>query len=883
MSLSVGARIGPYVIDGAIGAGGMGEVYRATDTNLARQVAVKVLPDAVAADPDRLARFDREARTLAALNHPNIAHVYGFERTDGTAALVMELVDGATLADRIGQGAVPLAEALPIARQVAEALEAAHDQGIIHRDLKPANIKVRPDGTVKVLDFGLAKALDPTRSGATAPGLSMSPTLTTPAMTAAGLILGTAAYMSPEQAKGRPVDRRTDVWAFGCVLYEMLTGRQTFPGDDVTEVLAAVVRADPDWTALPAATPRAIVTLLQRCLRKDQRQRLADLSAARLDIDDALAGGEATRGEAAPVRRRLAPMPMAAAAVALIGAGAILAWMLKPSPAPATQGPLRMQVTLPAADELDENARNLALSADGRMLAYIAVRDGVSRLYVRPIDAFDARVLDGTDGAYNPFFSPDGAWIGFIAQDKMKKIPVGGGAAQTLVGGLGVNAGAAWGADGTIVYAPSMIGEGGLWRIPAAGGTPTRVTTPDAARGEYSHRYPQFLPGGQAVLFTSLRGFGWDESNVEAVVLKTGERRMLVHGGQTGAYVPAGHLLYCRAGSMFDVPFDPVRLEVGDAKPVALADDVQQNFGPYGALYAVSRTGAIAYVPAPGGSRRFERQLVWVDRQGHRAPVGAPSRNYGDAALSPDGERIAVSIRAGTEDLWRYDLKRQLLTRLPGGEWSSETVTWSRDGRELAYRSNAAGRWQMYMLPEDGSAPQGPPLLTSPSTDIPTSFSPDGRTLAFNRLGGGTLYDIWTLPLDGDRQPRPFLETPANEQDPQFSPDGHWLAYFSDESGGPQVYVVPFPGPGPRIQISTDGGLAPQWNPRGGELFYQNGSRAMVVDVTTRGTFAAGRPRVLYDGPGGQVSPDGQRFLAIVGTVEDRPASAIDVMMQVLR
>jgi eukaryotic-like serine/threonine-protein kinase len=874
-----GSRLGPYEITAAIGAGGMGEVYQATDTSLKRQVAIKVLPDSLSADAERLARFQREAEVLAALNHPNIAHVYGLERAEGTTGLVMELVEGPTLADRIASGAIPISDALAIARQIADALEAAHDLGIVHRDLKPANIKVRPDGTVKVLDFGLAKAGASGLSDRHGIGIADSPTITSPAMTAAGMILGTAAYMSPEQAKGRPANRRADLWAFGCVLFEMLTGRQTFPGEDVTEILAAVIRGEPDWSLLPKDTPPAIETLLRRCLRKDPRQRLSDAATLRLDIDDEVAGRGAARPAAPQSAKTAVPKGLAVAAgVALLSVGALLSWTLKPGSSAPGPRPFQMQVTLPDTDVFDESANNLAVSPDGRTIVYVAVRDGVSRLHVRPLSAFEATAQPGTEGAFNPFFSPDSRWIGFFAQDKLKKISVDGGAALLIASDIGPSGGASWGDDGTIVFAPSAITAGfGLWRVPADGGTPVKLTTPDTATGEYSHRYPQVLPGGKAVLFTAISGFGWDESRIEALVLATGERRVLVRGGHTGRYAAGGHLLYYRAGSLFDVPFDPERLEASRARPASIADDVSQNYGPLGALYSVSRTNTLAYLPAAGGSRQFERHFAWIDRQGRSEPIAAPARNYDSPALSPDGQRVAVPIVSGLYELWIYDLTRMSLTRLGTGDSSSLTPVWSPDSRTVAYRNNRSGNWRVYARPADGSGPEQT-LTTGATNDVPLSWSLDGRTLMFSRLTGTAAYDLWTVSLDGDRQARPFVQSPASDNAGAFSPDGRWVAYTSNESGSYQVYVTSYPNHEGRWQISTDGGDVPQWNPKGGELFYSIGGQTMVADVTTGAAFSAGRPRVLYMGERGIVSPDGQRFLAVLGA-RLRQAREIKVMI----
>jgi serine/threonine protein kinase len=880
MRLQSGSRLGPYEIMATIGAGGMGEVYRAADTNLKRHVAIKVLPDAVAGDEERLVRFQREAEVLALLNHPNISQIYGLERSNGVTALVMELVEGPTLADRISHGAIPLPDALPIAKQIAEALEAAHDLGIVHRDLKPANIKIRPEGTVKVLDFGLAKAGAAGADGH-AVQLMNAPTVSSPEIaTTPGVILGTAAYMAPEQAKGRPADRRADMWAFGCVLYEMLTGQPAFSGENVTEVLAAVVRDEPDCSGLPKATPPAIETLIRRCLKKDPRQRLADASAARLDLDDALTGrAGASEDEPRGRRRRHAPFAVPLLIGVTLLAGSILGWTLRPQTPPSSGIPARLEISLPPGDQLDLFYNNVALSPDGRTVAYVASHEGVSRLYVRPLDSFEVSPLAGTDGAFHPFFSPDARWLGFFAQGKMKKIRVGGGAVQAIVD-AGPNGGASWGADGTIVYAPSAItGKAGLARVSDEGGEPTVVTTPDVAKGEYNHRYPQILPGGRAVLFTSLSGFGWDESRVEAVRLDTGERRLLVRGGHTGRYVPGGHLLYYRAGAIYAVRFDPDRLEVYGESPVAIADDALGNSGIVGAPLAISDKGSVAYVPAPAGRRQLERRLMWTDRQGRLEPLGAPVRNYSDRpVVSPDGRRVAVVIVSGTAELWVYDLARASLTPLTSDRSSSADPVWTPDSRRLAYRNNQTGSWSLYQRTVDGSEPEEP-LTTGQVNETPWSWSPNGRVLAFERWSSATGRDIYTLSLDGDRKPRPFLASPAREGAPQFSPDGRWVAYVSDESGGFQVYVAPYPGPGRRWQISMDGGDAPQWNPKGGELFYENGPQTMVVNVKTGTTFNAGKPRVLYVGPLGRVAPDGQRFLTNVGVVPSQPPRTIRMIL----
>jgi serine/threonine protein kinase/Tol biopolymer transport system component len=877
MPIGTGAHLSSYEILALIGAGGMGEVYKAHDTKLGRDVAIKVLPEAFAHDAERLARFQREAKMLAALNHPNIATIYGLEQSNGTSYLVMELVSGETLADHIKRdGAFPIEEALKIGVQIAEALEAAHEKGIIHRDLKPANVKVTPDGKVKVLDFGLAKAF----AGDVADSNpSQSPTLSAVA-TMQGVLLGTAAYMSPEQARGKVVDKRTDIWAFGCVLYELLTGKQAFEGEDITEILATVVKTEPEWNRLPEGTPPAIRMLLRRCLRKNRHERFQDAADVRIEIEEALANPAVTRVNAIPERgwRRTLPLsttaPIAATLLIVVG---ILGWTLKPAPPSPSLNPAHVQIVLPPGDRLSTVNTELALSTDGTKLAYIAIHEGVQQVYVRALDAQEAQAIPGTEGAFNPFFSPDGQWIGFFAQGKMKKVPVGGGAPLTLCDAGSTSGGASWGPDGTIVFSPSaQAGTAGLSRVPAAGGEAKVLTTPDIAKGEYSHRYPQILPDGKAVLFTALNGFGWDESRVELLRLDTGERRVLIRGGHTGRFLPTGQLIYYRSGALLAVPFDLARLEVTSNTHVTVADGVLQSGGAVGAAYAVSAASVLAYIPAV--ARQFEQRLVWVDRQGKIEPLAAPTRAYFQrAALSPDGQQVAVSITSGTDELWLYDLQRGSLTRLASEQASTLDPVWTPDGRRIAYRSNRTGNWNLYWRPVDGSGSEER-LTTSDHNEMPFSWSPDGKVMAFTETNP-TTSDIWMLPLESDRKPQPFLKTRFTNFGPHFSPDGRWLAYASDESGGTQVYVQPYPGPGRKWQISIDGGNAPEWNPKGRELFYRNGDKTMVVDVTTSPTFSAGKPRVLYDGPAGVVSPDGQRFLAVQAVEPERPPTQINIAL----
>ncbi|MGB6198463.1 MAG: protein kinase [Candidatus Acidiferrales bacterium] len=870
--LMPGTKLGPYEIVAPVGAGGMGEVYRARDTRLGRDVAIKVLPETFARDIERLSRFQREAKMLASLNHPNIATIHGFEQSNGTSYLVMELVPGETLQQQIArEGPLPLEEALGICGQIAEALEAAHEKGIIHRDLKPANVKVTPEGRVKVLDFGLAKAFAGDESSGDP---SNSPTLSV-AATIQGVILGTAAYMSPEQAKGKSVDKRTDIWAFGCVLYELLAGKQAFQGDTVTEILAAVLKEQPHCKALPPTTPTRVLDLLRRCLQKDKALRLRDAGDARIEIHEAQTAPPQKVEAVAPVKarwRRTAVLSLAM--LALVVVTGLATWYLKPARQQTPQNPAHLAFELPPGDVVQSNAHNLALSSDGTQLAYVALRGGVPQLYLRSLDSPEVKAIEGTEGAVNPFFSPDGQWIGFFAQGKMRKIPVSGGAPLAICD-AGIDAGASWGADGTIVFAPSS--NSGLWRVSAAGGEPKMLTTPDHTKGEYSHRYPQILPGGKGVLFTALGGMGWDESQVEMLRFDTGERSILVRGGNTGRFVAPGFLVYDRAGDLLAVPFNLARMEVTGDTPVTVVEGIRQNNGAVSALYSVSTAGTMAYLPAAAGSLQFERRLAWVDRQGNIEPIPAPPRAYSDAELSPDGKQVAVTIISGTVQIWIYDLARGTLTPLTTQQVSNGVPVWTPDGKRVAYRSSRDGNFNLYWRPADGSGSEER-LTTSDNTQTPDSWSPDGQSLAFNEVNPTAGREIWMLRLS-DRKPQPFLRSAFSEGGAEFSPDGRWLAYSSNESGGNEVYVQPYPGPGKKWQVSVGGGIGPRWNPNGRELFYNDGDKIMVVDVTTSPTFSAGQPRLLYEGPGGPPSPDGKRFLTIQSVEPLRPATQIDIVL----
>jgi Tol biopolymer transport system component len=858
MAILPGTRLGPYEITSAIGAGGMGEVYRARDTRLNRGVALKVLPDVFANDTERMARFEREAKLLASLNHPNIAAIYGLEESGSTRALVMELVEGPTLAERIAAGPIPLDEALPIAKQIAEALEYAHDHGVIHRDLKPANIKVTAEGAVKVLDFGLAKAMG---DDVASESLSNSPTLSAMA-TRQGVILGTAPYMSPEQARGKAVDKRTDIWAFGAVLYEMLTGRLAFKGEDVTETLAAVVKTEPDWNRLPPSTPAKVRDLLRRCLQKDKTLRLRDAGDARIEIQEALAAPkDANAIRPASAAKSKLPWAVAGAAI-IIAAVALLGWWRATRP---IERPLvRLDVDLgPNVSLGAPYGADAIISPDGTRLVYVSQ----GRLFTRRLDQPTAAELTETQGAYEPFFSPDGQWVAFFTAGKLEKVSVDGGSAITLCD-AGTGMGGSWGEDGNIIVA--LRASGGLSRIPSAGGAPTPV---ELQTGESTHRWPQILPGGKAVLFTAnATGTGFNEANIEAMPLADHRTRTLVRGGTFGRYLPSGHLIYVNRGTLFAVPFDVGRLEVRGA-PVPVLDQVGYNtFGA--AQFDFSQTGTLIYQTGEAGSGLFT--VEWLDGAGKVQPLLAKAGTYGRFSLSPDGQQLALEVAQGTgTDIWVYGWQRDTMTRITF-TGTAEDPLWSPDGRYIVFRDVGTG---MSVIRSDGAGkPQ--PLTQSKNTQYPWSFTPDGKRLAFIESSTGT-YELRTVPLEPDGtglragKAEVFLQTPADERAPSFSPDGRWLAYSSDESGTFQVYVRAFPDKGGKWQISNSSGTYPMWSRNGRELFFETlDNHIMVAAYTVKGdSFVADKPRVWSEKQiGGAVNtlknvdlaPDGKRIVTIM-------------------
>jgi len=865
--LSAQQTIAHYRIGSKLGEGGMGAVYRATDTKLGREVAIKVIPETFAQDPDRLARFTREAQVLASLNHPNIAAIYGVEER----ALVMELVEGPTLAERIAQGPMPLDEALPIARQIAEALEYAHDRGIVHRDLKPANIKVTLEGRVKVLDFGLAKAF---AADALAGDPGSSPTMTMRA-TMAGMIMGTAGYMSPEQAKGKPVDRRADIWAFGVVLVEMLTGRMMYQAETISETLAAVLLKEPDLGGLPDTTPPAIHRLIRRCLDKDSTKRLQAIGEARIAIDNAALEEAAPAAVGAPAAaRRGAPWWSLAAVAVLVLALGVLLWR---TTRPVERPMQRFSADL-GPDAVPGGRTTAAISPDGARIVFPVRSASAIMLATRLMDQSKATVLSGTEGAADPFFSPDGQWIGFFADKKLKKVSVQGGAAMTLCE-VDAGRGAAWGEDGNIILAPTTVV--GLVRVPAAGGAPQILTKPQA--GENTHRWPQILPGGQVILFTAQSsGSGFDNANIEVMSLKTGQYKVVQRGGYFGRYLPSGHLVFIHQGTLFGVPFDPARFEVR-GMPAPLVEDIAGNSGTAGGQFDFSRSGTLVYLE--GRSDASSSPIVWMDAAGKQETLLAsfPAHPI-TPRFSPDGKRLALAV---ANDVYVYDLARSAPLRLtvnPGG--ANSYPVWAPDGKHIVYLGNNALWWAR----SDGS---GQPQQIYPMSAVAASFSPDGRLLALHQAGNGTGRDIWILPLDtaDPDHPKPgkpelFLATKGNDVEPAFSPDGRWLAYTSSDSGTLQVFVRPFPEGaqgGGQAQVSTTGGRFPIWSRSGKELYYAalDGHIMAVTYTATGRTFEPGKPRQWSDTAIGltgnfpplDLAPDGKRF-AVYPTVGASSANA---------
>ena len=851
--LLVGSGFGPYRVLELLGVGGMGEVYRARDTQLQRDVALKILPDSFAADPERVARLQREAEILASLDHPNIAGIHGIHDSDGTRGLVLELVEGETLAEAISRGPIPCADALPVAMQIADGLDAAHERGIVHRDLKPANIKITPDGVVKILDFGLAKLglnprFDDDRDKPAGLPAKLSPA------TLPGILLGTAAYLAPEQARGTSLDRRADVWAFGAVLFETLTGRSPFARDSVQDTLAAVLRDEPDWSTLGDDIPPRIRRLLEMCLEKDPRRRVRDMATIRMVIEGAFetpAAPEQSRTSVGDVPRWRSALPWAVAILTGLVAAVSIAWQVRPTaPQPSAH------LILPVESRERINPSTPALSPNGRYLAYTWGPAGARTLSVHTMLEPDGAPLIELAGAFYPFFSPDSAWLGFFADGELKKVPVGGGPAQT-VARAPASRGASWGDDGRIVFAPSF--RSGLMRVPADGGEPETLTIPDSGRAESSHRWPHVLPGAATVIFTALSTQG---TAIVAMSLKTGERRVLVDGAQFARYISTGHLVYSHAGRMMAVPLDVERLTVVGA-PMPFFNAVTSD----PPTFAFADTGLLIFRSGSAGASA----LVWIDRAGGVAPLGSELHGFAHPRISPDGAHV-VATRAG--NLWLYDIARDMLSQLTFDGRDLKFPLWTPDSRHVIYARPRAGTgWDIFWRPADGSGSERE-LVTLMLDQVPNSVTPsvngEPHFLAFRETSPETAADIRILSMK-NQGVRAFVNGPASERNASFSPDGQFVAYDSNELGRDEVFIRPLTGTGGVRRVSYDGGIEPYWAPNG-ELFFRSGDQMFVVAVRTRQGLAVGVPRKLFEGPYAlspvehrnyDVTPDGQRFLMV--------------------
>jgi serine/threonine protein kinase len=865
---------GKYRIIEEIGRGGMGVVYQAEDTGLGRQVAIKVLPDQFAKDPERLARFDREAKVLASMGHPNIAAIHGLDESDVKRFIVMEFVEGETLAERLSRGPLAFEETLEICRQVAEGLEGAHEKGIIHRDLKPANIKITPEGKVKILDFGLAKAF---RDEPSAVDPSQSPTITDQ-MTRLGVIMGTAAYMSPEQAKGKQVDKRADIWAFGCILYECLTGKRAFGGETITETMASILKGEPDWADLPVSDPSHISVLLHRCLRKDPRERIRDIGDARIEIEEVL------RSPAEPTKKNRRIGLLFAALALAFGAGAILVgaiarlWLAPPSPTPRV---VRFTIQLPISRQLE----SISLSPDGRKLAYTGTEAGQSRIYVRSFDSGSDVPLTGTEGARAPFFSPEGNQVGFFVRNVVMKVPVAGGEPTTMwqlpeAQYATRSNTATWMDDGAILCS---AGGAGIWRVPVSGERARLVAGVDPTRGECYFGRATLVAGGPNVLLSVKGGGTLDPTPLVLVSLDTGTRRPLVPDGDAPHYLATGHLVYWVRGRLVAAALNPARMKItGSTIPVVDAVGSSSQF-------SISMNGDLAYASAPAEG---PSTLVRVDRKGSAVIVAElPAGNWGSISLSPDGRRIATAQTEAdgtTSKLWTIDVDRGDLTLL-GREGNPHAPVWSADGRSIVFSSHRGGTISNLFLQNADGTGEAKQLVQSRQHDDPGSWSRDGRWLAYAESSPETGHDLWTLDAQSQHA-AVFRQTAADEDHPQISPDGAWLAYQSNETGRYEVYVEAFPAGGRRVKISLDGGTEPLWCEADRTLLYRSGSRLMSVRFGGQGELPTrDKPVLVLEGsfvhysafgtPAYAVSPDGRYFYFVRQVPAPPSAATIKVVL----
>jgi serine/threonine protein kinase len=871
MAITIGTRIGSHEITARLGKGGMGEVYLARDTKLKREVAIKVLPDEFSRDADRVSRFQREAEVLASLNHPNIAHIYGLEESGGTRCIVMELVDGETLQERLKRGPIPIDEVLPLAKQLTEALEAAHEKGVIHRDLKPANIKYSSEGQLKVLDFGLAKAFLEQH----AESLSHSPTLISASVP--GVVLGTAAYMSPEQAKGRPAERSVDVWAFGCVLYEMLTGHAAFAGETVGEILAAIHTVEPDWKQLPPTTPVSIRRLLRRCLRKDRKERLQHVGDARIEINEA---GSTSDLEGEPRRNVSGSRLWLPALIVTLLIGAVIVWMLASRTVMAPP-----EARFEFATSLTPDPVSIAVSPDGQQIAFVGTSNGRPQIWVRPLNSTSSRPLAGTDGGIRPFWSPDSRSIGFFNDGKLKLIDIDGGLVRELAPAANP-LGGTWNRDGTILFTPNFSGP--IFRISAAGGDPVVVTRTEGQQA--SHRFPWFLPDGRHFLYYVPDG----ARGVYVGQLDGAATTRLLDADAAAVYAPPGYLLFVRQGKLIAQKFDPAKLALS-GNPFPIADQLPALGGPASSVaLSASAAGSIVYRGADTGGG--QRQFIWFDRSGKEiGKVGAPddaNANPENLSISPDGRRLALNRTVnGNTDIWLVDLARGARSRFTFDMAIEVSPIWSPDGSSILFSSNRKGVFDLYRKSVTGAGSEDLVLATPQNKGL-SDWSPDGRFVLYRSPGAEkTGFDIWAVPMDGERKPVPVVQTNFEERDGQFSPDGKWIAYQSNESGRMEIWVQSFPGPGGKVQVSNNGGAQVRWRPDGKELFYialDGQLMSVPIRLTNNQTVEAETPVALFathiggavQGPIPQyyaVSRDGKQFLmnTIVTEAGNSPITVI--------
>ena len=868
MALTIGTQLGSHEITELLGKGGMGEVYRARDLRLKREVAIKILPEEFSRDGDRVSRFQREAEVLASLNHPNIATIHSVEEASGKRFLVLELVEGETLEDRLRRGPIPIQEALTIANDICEALEAAHEKGVVHRDLKPANVKVTPDGRVKVLDFGLAKALD----GGLQTSLSNSPTIVTGSMP--GMILGTVAYMSPEQAKAKEADRTSDLWSFGCVLYEMLSGRPVFEGETVSEILGGVLKSEPEWNRLPRETPEGVRRLLHRCLRKDVRLRLRDARDAHIEIEEALSERATTDQPLPQATRRELYVRMALVVVTLIAVvQSLRVWRSSPQPAPE----MRLEITTPATTD----PVSLAVSPDGEKIVFLAMSQDRPQLWLRFLNSASARPLAGTEYASFPFWSPDSASVAFFADGRLKRIDIDGGSVQVLAN-VPVPAGGTWNRDGVILFPISP--DSPIFRVSALGGEPAPITTLQPQ--QTGHRFPQFLPDSRHFLYYAT---GSPQTHgIYVGDLNSSESRRLTDSNSPAVYASTGHLLFVRQGTLFAQSFDPTRLEL-TGTPHSVVEHIEVGGMEMSALSA-SAAGPIVYRQGSAGGKR---QLIWVDRSGKEiAKIGSPeTATPAYASVSPDHRRVAVQrSTGGNTDIWFIELERGAAVRFTSEPGPDIAPIWSPKGDRIVFSAlGKTGVFDLFQRPIIGSA--GEELLSTAQSKQATDWSRDGRFLLYRSNDPQTDWDIWAMPLDGDRHPFPVVRTKFEERDGQFSPDGKWIAYQSNESGRFEIYVQPFPGPGAKLRASINGGVQVRWRSDGKELFYitlEGRLVAVPFSVPSGGQAAeTGAPTPLFPARVGAiqdvwlpeyiVSPDGGRFL--MDTALEEMPSPINVIL----